>query len=78
MSKPATKPKPLSHFVVIDTSFPSHNRANVTHRFSVDGGIKGFSFDNGRLSIDGLANTLYLFTNEFEVKQVRNPQDDPS
>lgn len=58
-----------------DGAYAQHGKEHVVAEVKLAGPLTGFSYDGGRLDIDGHPETIYLWTNQFSVRE-KGPEDE--
>ena len=55
-----------------DEAYSTHGKSRVVAEVEIVGPFTGFSYDGGRLDIDGHPETIYLWTSQFSVRTKEN------
>ena len=59
------------HYMVVnwdDATFREYGKPHVIARFALDKPMEGFSYDGGRLDIEGVPDTIWVSGQSFSVR----------
>lgn len=55
-----------------DDAYRTHGNSRVIETVDLPNGLKGFSYDGGRLDLDGHPETIYVESHQFSVTEHTN------